>query len=148
MVKVTFTVDKQTIATLRRMSERQKKPQSAIFRHAIKDYADRAGKLTTRHGTLLAELVPTPKVIAELRAWFPHARLAGWKFELEGNRAAAIAKAEQQITENRTDACVANGRAYGDGFGLVTGLGRCRHLADVAALYAALAEFGEKGRSG
>ena len=39
----------------------------------------RAGKLTTRQGMLLAELVPTPKVIAELRAWFPHARLAGWK---------------------------------------------------------------------
>ena len=108
----------------------------------------RAGKLTTRHGTLLVELVSTPKVIAELRAWFPHARLVGWKFELEGNRAAAITKAERQITENRTDACVANGRAYGDGFGLVTGLGRCLHLADVAALYAALAEFGEKGRPG
>src|ERR1017187_8769832 len=32
-----------------------------------------AGKLPTREGTLLAELAPTPKIIAELREWFPHA---------------------------------------------------------------------------
>src|SRR5213593_2473128 len=31
----------------------------------------KAGKISTRHGTLLAELVPTPKIIAHLRSWFP-----------------------------------------------------------------------------
>src|SRR5262245_53884906 len=34
----------------------------------------RSGKITTREGTLLAELVPTPKIIAELRECFPNAR--------------------------------------------------------------------------
>ncbi len=44
----------------------------------------KGGKLSTREGTLLAELLPTPKIIAELRQWFPTARLVGWKYEVEG----------------------------------------------------------------
>ena len=77
------------------------------------------GKLSTREGTLLAELTPTPKIIAELRQWFPTARLVGWKYEVDGGRAGVIRLAERQITDCRTDACVANGPAYGAGFGLV-----------------------------
>src|SRR3974390_3360726 len=38
------------------------------------------GKIPTREGTLLAELVPTAKIIGELRGWFPKARLVGWKY--------------------------------------------------------------------
>src|SRR5438874_1774655 len=34
----------------------------------------KSGKISTRQGTLLAELTPTPKIIAELRSWFPAAR--------------------------------------------------------------------------
>ena len=49
-----------------------------------------AGKISTRQGTLLAELTPTPKIIADLREWFPRARLVGWKYEVEGGRADAI----------------------------------------------------------
>ena len=45
MVKVTFTVDEETVEILRRMSAQLKKPQSAVFREAIKDYAERAVKL-------------------------------------------------------------------------------------------------------
>jgi len=45
MVKMTFTVDEQTVETLRRMAARLKKPQSVIFREAIKDYAENAGRL-------------------------------------------------------------------------------------------------------
>jgi phosphopantothenoylcysteine synthetase/decarboxylase len=100
----------------------------------------RSGKISTRQGNLLAELVPTPKLIAELRAWFPNARLVGWKYEVEGDRAAVIALAERQIAECRTDACVANGRAYGRGFGLVTVAG-CRHVPDPIGLYAALEDL-------
>lgn len=85
------------------------------------------GKVSTRQGTLLAELVPTPKVISRLRGLYPAARIVGWKFEVDGDRASVLAKARQQIVENCTDACVANGRAYGDGFGLVDASGRCRH---------------------
>src|ERR1035437_2587429 len=94
------------------------------------------GKLSTREGTLLAELLPTPKIIAELRQWYPTARLVGWKYEVEGGRAEVIRLAEQQLADCRTDACVANGPAYGAGFGLVNGGGAVTHLPDAAALFA------------
>jgi metal-responsive CopG/Arc/MetJ family transcriptional regulator len=42
MVKVTFTFDEQTVETLRRAAARSKKPQSAVVREAIQDYAKRA----------------------------------------------------------------------------------------------------------
>ena len=101
----------------------------------------KTGKLSSREGTLLAELVPTPKIIADLRQWFPKARLVGWKYEVEGGRAGVIRLAEQQIAECRTDACVANGAAYGAGFGLVRADGQFAHLPDTAALFAALEKF-------
>jgi phosphopantothenate---cysteine ligase (CTP) len=94
-----------------------------------------SGKFSTRQGPLLAELVPTPKIIAELRGWFPQARLVGWKFEVDGDRAAVIQLARQQMAENRTDACVANGPAYGLGFGLVRPETEVAHFADAAALF-------------
>ncbi|HOX58337.1 MAG TPA: phosphopantothenoylcysteine decarboxylase [Candidatus Paceibacterota bacterium] len=101
----------------------------------------KGGKFPSRDGTLLAELVPTPKIIADLRQWFPKARLVGWKYEVEGDRAGVIRRAEQQIADCRTDACVANGAAYGEGFGLVQPDGQCTHLPDLAALFAALERF-------
>jgi phosphopantothenoylcysteine decarboxylase/phosphopantothenate--cysteine ligase len=97
-----------------------------------------AGKLPTREGTLLAELAPTPKIIADLREWFPHAWLVGWKYEVEGGRAGLIRLAERQIADCHTDACVANGPAYGAGFGLVRAGGKHTDLPDTAALFAAL----------
>jgi phosphopantothenoylcysteine decarboxylase/phosphopantothenate--cysteine ligase len=99
------------------------------------------GKLSTREGTLLAELRPTLKIIEELRQWFPTARLVGWKYEVEGSRAGVIRLANRQVAECRTDACVANGPAYGAGFGLVKGGGEFTHLPDTAVLFAALEEF-------
>jgi phosphopantothenate---cysteine ligase (CTP) len=101
----------------------------------------KGGKLSSREGTLLAELVPTPKIITDLRQWFPQAVLVGWKYEVEGDRAGAIRRAEQQIAECRTDACVANGSAYGMGFGLVRADGQSTHLPDLAALFAVLEEL-------
>src|SRR5262249_48486126 len=101
----------------------------------------KSGKISTRQGTLLAELVPTPKIIAELRDWFPKARLVGWKYEVEGDRAGVVRLAQRQIVECRTDACVANGKAYGDGFGLVRANGECEQLADQAVLFEALERF-------
>ena len=101
----------------------------------------KGGKISTRAGTLLAELLPTPKIITELRQWFPAARLVGWKYEVEGGRADVIRLAERQITECRTDACVANGPAYGTGFGLVKAGGAVTHLPDAASLFPALEEF-------
>jgi phosphopantothenate---cysteine ligase (CTP) len=103
-----------------------------------------AAKLSTRKGGLMAELLPTRKLIGDLRQWFPRARLVGWKYELDGDREAVISKAQRQMAENRTDACVANGRAYGEGFGLVRPNGASQHLGERAALYAALVELLEQ----
>jgi phosphopantothenate---cysteine ligase (CTP) len=100
----------------------------------------RSGKIATRQGTLLAELVPTPKIIAELRDWYPRASVVGWKYEVEGKRSAVIRLAQQQISECRTDACVTNGPAYGPGFGLVRTGGAHRHFRGAPALFAALAK--------
>ena len=46
MVKMTFTLDDETAATLRRSAERLSKPQSAIVRDAIADHAARLGRLS------------------------------------------------------------------------------------------------------
>jgi phosphopantothenate---cysteine ligase (CTP) len=77
-----------------------------------------AAKIPSRAGALTLELEPATKVIGELRGLFPDAVLVGWKFELVGARDEALAKGWQQIRDNRTDACVVNGRAYGEGFGV------------------------------
>ncbi|MGO8701959.1 MAG: phosphopantothenoylcysteine decarboxylase [Limisphaerales bacterium] len=99
-----------------------------------------SAKISSREGTLLAELRPAPKILAELRGWFPKAYLTGWKYELEGDRAQAMARARRQLEDNQTDACVVNGRAYGSGFGLIAPGGNCEHLADKPALFSALLE--------
>lgn len=101
-------------------------------------------KISTRDGILLAELVATPKIIAELRGWYPKSLLVGWKYEVEGDQASAVALGEKQLVDCRTNACVVNGKAYGPGFGLVTGQGRCLQLADTAALFPALEKLGQK----
>ena len=46
MVKMTFTFDAHTAETLRRAASRLKKPQSAVVREAIQDYASRADRLS------------------------------------------------------------------------------------------------------
>jgi len=98
-----------------------------------------AAKIPTRDSALLAELVPTAKIIRHLRGWFPRALLAGWKYELDGDRAQTIAKGVRQISDNQSDICIVNGHAYGDGFGLIDRVGSNIHLPDKLALFAALA---------
>ncbi|HXT10252.1 MAG TPA: phosphopantothenoylcysteine decarboxylase [Candidatus Angelobacter sp.] len=98
----------------------------------------KSGKISTRHGALLAELVPTQKIIANLRGWFPKAHIVGWKYEVDEDRSDVIRAAEKQIAECSTNASVANGPAYGNGFGLVTANGACTHLADRPVLFDAL----------
>lgn len=98
-------------------------------------------KISTGQGTVLAELTPTPKILPRLRGWFPKAQLIGWKYELEGDRAQAIATAERQVKQNSTDACVVNGHAYGAGYGFVKEHGQCCHLPNKTALFEALAKF-------
>ncbi len=107
-----------------------------------------ARKLSTRLEQLLVELIPTPKVIRQLREWWPRACLVGWKYEVEGDAARAVAQAEQQLIECRTNGCVANGPAYGLGFGLVTGPGQRLHLDNAEGLYVALESLALSVRQG
>ena len=101
----------------------------------------KSGKISTREGTLLTELLPTPKIISELRHWFPRSRLVGWKYEVEGDRDGVLQLAQRQIVECCTDACVANGPAYGEGFALVRADRGVLHVNDSAALFEALEDF-------
>lgn len=101
----------------------------------------RAGKIPTRAENLVVELAPTAKVIAELRGFFPNAVIVGWKFEVDGNQKSVIEKANRQIAENNTNACVANGAAYGAGFGIVTGEGKVAHCGTTKELFAGLEEL-------
>ena len=133
------------------------KKMDAIFHAAaVSDFAfgkmftrDAAGKLkpfrptkkiSTRGGNLFVELVPTPKIIAELRGWFPQAKIVGWKFEADGKRTDALRAAKRQIADCLTDFCVANGPAYGKGFGLVSANGQ-KHFAGRPGLFFALEKF-------
>ena len=152
-----FTTTADLLAQLKKISANPAAPVDAVFHAAaVSDFGfgkiwlrNEAGELTeihsgkfsTRTGTLLAELIPTPKLITELRGLFPNAKLVGWKFEVDGDPAAVIQKAEDQLTDCATDACVANGPAYGSGFGLVTGVGHCTHLKDAHALFNSLEKF-------
>lgn len=97
-------------------------------------------KFSTRDGALLAELVPTPKLIGQLHDWFPKSQVIGWKYEVEGKREDALVAAQMLMDESKISACVANGPAYGDGFGLVAPSGQ-RHFAGTAGLFSALEDF-------
>ena len=54
-VKVTFTLDGDTIARLRATSERLAIPKSEVVREAIRDFSDRAGRLSERERRRLLE---------------------------------------------------------------------------------------------
>jgi phosphopantothenate---cysteine ligase (CTP) len=150
----TFTTTADLQQRLRALTD---KPVDAIFHAAaVSDFTFgkiwlrsskgelqeiKSKKISTEHGAMLAELVPTPKIIAELREWFPKARIIGWKFETDGGRAEAIREGERQIVRCLTDACVVNGPAYGEGFGLVKAGESPVHLPGRDALFQALEKF-------
>lgn len=103
-------------------------------------------KIPTRSGRLTLELEPTIKVIGDLRPLFPSAMIVGWKYEVTGTRSEAIEKAQRQMMEARTDACVVNGSAFGAGYGLCepNGLRECvlkkEELGDVLGRWLASRE--------
>ncbi len=81
MVKVTFTVDENTVELLRRTAARERKPQSWVVREAVAEYAARAGRLTPdeqrrmlevlerlRHAPVERTLADVDREIAENRA--------------------------------------------------------------------------------
>ena len=136
---------------------RDKKVDAIFHAAAVSDFAfgkmftrDAAGKLkphspskkiSTRGGSLFVELVPTPKIIAELRGWFPKTKIIGWKFEAAGGRPEALRAAAKQLADCATEFCVANGPAYGKGFSLVSVDGQ-KHFATAGNLFAALERLG------
>lgn len=96
---------------------------AALCDYKVKQVADDQGracdspKIASRSGALTIHLEPATKVIAQTRRLFPKSFLVGWKYELSGSRADALAKARRQLEENHIDACVVNGAAFGTGFG-------------------------------
>ena len=78
-----------------------------------------AAKIPTRAGHITLTLAPAVKVLPQLRAIFPGAFIVGWKYELDGDRTSVVEKAARQLYECSTDACVVNGAAWGEGFGIV-----------------------------
>jgi phosphopantothenate---cysteine ligase (CTP) len=85
-------------------------------------------------------LEPVPKLIAGLRALFSKSKITGWKYELVGSCDEAVARALQQIRDNKTDACVVNGAAYGAGFGFCDATGPIFHFEGKARLCDFLAD--------
>jgi phosphopantothenoylcysteine synthetase/decarboxylase len=100
-----------------------------------------SAKFPTQSGRLKLILAPALKILPSLRDWFPEARIVGWKYELEGSREDALAKARRQIQENRTDACVLNGSAYGPGFALCEPAGKVSQFPDAGTLAEALSDW-------
>jgi phosphopantothenate---cysteine ligase (CTP) len=100
-------------------------------------------KIGSEHKNLLVELAPKEKAIAELRNLFPEALIVGWKLELEGSRDHVVGEAIQQIKKNRTDACVINGRAFGEGFGFCTAEGLQVSLSSKRELAVFLVKWAE-----
>ena len=156
----TFTTTDDLAGKLERLAKRQPKLEAVFHAAAVSDFAAgavlqkkddgeftplRQGKVSTREGSLLLELRPTQKIISHLRGWFSNAQLVGWKYEVDGDRASALGQAQQQLVDNATDACVINGPAYGEGFGLLEKDGEAAdHLANGEALFVALARLAKR----
>jgi phosphopantothenoylcysteine synthetase/decarboxylase len=94
-------------------------------------------KIASDAGPVWLELVPQSKLIANLRTYFPNARIVGWKYEHGIGRDELLSEAAHQIKQYRTNACVVNGRAFGPGFGICTSAG----LIATCDSKLALAEF-------
>ena len=66
MVKVTFTLDDQTVERLRRTASRLAKPQSYVVREAVREYEARSTQLSDELDDVSVPLlrrVPGPKLI-------------------------------------------------------------------------------------
>lgn len=103
-----------------------------------------SAKIASRSGALTINLEPATKVIGKMRELFPTSILVGWKYELVGTRNDTLAQAARQIEENRTDACVLNGRGFGPGFALCQRGDPPREVGDKAALVRFLSAWLDK----
>ncbi|MBJ7259321.1 MAG: hypothetical protein JHD33_07250 [Chthoniobacterales bacterium] len=136
-----FTTNQDLVRILEELSETRGTGIAAIFHAAaLSDYA--VTSVRGPRGTISgAQKIPgdlvevnivlesTAKILPHLRGWFPHARITGWKYELEGTREDAIGAAGAQLAQGHADAAVVNGGAYGPGFGVLEGANPPVHLA-------------------
>ena len=104
-----------------------------------------AAKIPSRVEGVRLLLVPKPKIISDLRKLFGSAYLVGWKLEHDGDWAALIETARQQLRANRLNACVVNGRAYGPGLGFCTEAGLVHDAPDKAAFADFMVSFAAGG---
>lgn len=124
----------------------ERAPDLIFHAAALSDFIVRAiegacgAKLESRSGDVRLTLSPAPKLLPQFRSWFPNAVIVGWKYELDGDRGQALARGAAQIAEACTDACVVNGRAFGDGFGLLLPDERVETFPDKITLATALAD--------
>lgn len=72
MVKMTFSLDDDTVARLRKVAQRQQKPQSWVVREAVADYAAKADMLAPAEQERMLQalerlrLAPVEKTSAEV----------------------------------------------------------------------------------
>lgn len=144
----------QTIHEIERLLQKTDlKPFGAIFLPAaLPDYDlasahDLAGNKLSREKWpghlegIRLELKPAPRVLNKIRALAPAAKIIGWKWEAEGSPGVFEALAREQMEECRTDACVLNGPAYGDGYLFTPKVGGAVHCAHPVDLGNALAGY-------
>jgi phosphopantothenoylcysteine synthetase/decarboxylase len=139
----TFSTNASLAESLRSL---ERPPAIVLHAAALCDFvvekiegAEGAEKLSSRAGAIRLTLQPAEKVLPKIRDCFPSARIIGWKYELDGTREQAIARAAAQIRAARTDACILNGAAYGPGFGLLSPDNTLDHFPDKRSLAARLA---------
>jgi phosphopantothenoylcysteine synthetase/decarboxylase len=151
---VPFTTNEDLTSSLQRLVKREEVNlvlhAAALCDFRVREIKNESGeplqsnKLSSRAGLLHVTLEPAPKLIASLRRLFPASILVGWKYELDGSAGEVLARGRQQIDECLTDACVLNGAAYGQGFGLLARSGDQVHLPDKTELARFLVEWAEK----
>jgi len=132
------------------LSALERAPSPAAFLHAaaLCDFAlseiegaDAAGKISSATNELILRLRPAIKILPLLPTLFPDATIVGWKYEVDGGRADALARARRQFDAPGIHASVANGPAYGEGFGFLSRGEEPFHIADKKALSVFLAEW-------
>ena len=67
MVKLTFSLDDETVGTLRRTAARLRKPQSAVVREAIAHYAAREDMLSDEERERILKVVAYMKTLPPSR---------------------------------------------------------------------------------
>lgn len=94
-IKMTFTLDDQTAARLVRTAERLGTSKSGVVREAVREYAERVGRLSERERLRMLELFD------EVVGRIPERPLQGAKAEIEAVRRARREAARRDPVASR-----------------------------------------------